>query len=84
MTSVVLSMMWLTSHDFGQTEMANKATRDFALEVFYVVALAEAMVLLFALTLVMTIINGRHSYWSGRWEPSPVLENMTEEVLKRK
>lgn len=46
MTCVVLSTMRLASQDFGKTEEADKANRDFALNVFYVMALAEALVFL--------------------------------------
>ncbi|XP_078153234.1 uncharacterized protein LOC144548444 isoform X2 [Carex rostrata] len=48
MTSIVLSIMRLSSQDFGKKEVENKESRDFALKVFYGLTLAEALVLLFA------------------------------------
>jgi hypothetical protein len=45
-TCVVLSAMRLASQDFGPTEEADKANRNFALNVFYVLALTEALVFL--------------------------------------
>lgn len=46
MTAAVLSAMQLYSQNFGPTQEAYKANRDFALNFFYVVALAEALMLL--------------------------------------
>ncbi|KAF3338251.1 hypothetical protein FCM35_KLT17088 [Carex littledalei] len=86
MTCVVLSMMRLASHDFGQTEVANKATRDFALKVFYVVALVEALVLVFALTFV-TIITMQRTVtealfeWVWRGSSLPSLSDLSPNDL---
>lgn len=51
MTSVVFSAIQLFSQDFGQTEVANKMSRDFDLNVFYSVALVEGLLLLCKATL---------------------------------